>query len=327
MGKKISIIGAGMVGATAAYKIAKNEAVSELVLLDIKEGVAEGKALDIAQSLILRDNYNARIIGVSGNYAPTMGSDIVIITSGVPRKPGMSREELIGTNAGVIKSVIDGIMRYTKDKPIFIIVSNPIDTLAYYVAQLLQKKYGWSTFDTNRKVLGFGGMLDTARYKNYLLGYGESFRQFVHEHQGIECHVIGGHGDTTMIPLKDIKYGDGTPATSQLNTHWRGFSDIVENTKKGGATLTKMLGTSAWEAPSDGIAKTVKLITNPTNEKVEFSVYNDKEEIYIGQVVGLCDEGLDAIYLQNLTNDEEAAWNASVEAIKDVNSKLPEITT
>src|ERR687889_92556 len=233
---KITVVGAGAVGATVADNIARKELCEELVLLDIKEGVAEGKALDMMQTAALL-NFDTKITGSTNDYSKTAGSDVVVITSGLPRKPGMTREELIGTNAGIVKGVTENILKHSPDA-IIIVISNPMDTMTYLTLQ-------HSGLPKN-KIIGMGGILDSARFKCYLsLALGCSPND-------LNAIVVGGHGDTTMIPLIRYATWNSVPVTNFINEEQQ--QKIVSDTMVGGATLTKLLGTSAWYAPGAAVA-------------------------------------------------------------------------
>ena len=239
---KVTVVGAGAVGATCADNIARKELAEELVLLDIKEGLAEGKAQDMMQSATLL-GFDTRITGSTNDYSKTAGSDVVVITSGLPRKPGMTREELIGTNAGIVKTVADNILKYSPDT-ILIIISNPMDTMTY----LTLKESGLP----KERIIGMGGTLDSARFKYQLS-----------QHLGcspadLNALVIGGHGDTTMIPLIRFATWNSIPVTTLLSEEKQ--KQIVADTMVGGATLTKLIGTSAWYAPGAAGAALVETI-------------------------------------------------------------------
>ena len=239
---KVTVVGAGAVGATCADNIARKELAEELVLLDIREGFAEGKAQDIMQSATLL-GFDTRVSGSTNDYTKTAGSDVVVITSGLPRKPGMTREELIGTNAGIVKTVTDNILKYSPDA-ILIIISNPMDTMTY----LTLKESGLP----RERIIGMGGTLDSSRFKFQLS-----------QHLGcspadLNALVIGGHGDTTMIPLIRFATWNSVPVTKLLSDEIQ--KQIVADTMIGGATLTKLIGTSAWYAPGAAGAALVETI-------------------------------------------------------------------
>lgn len=228
---KITVIGAGNVGATCANVIAQKELASEIVLLDIMEGIAEGKALDMLQTSALI-GFDSRIIGVTGDYSKTSKSDVVVITSGIPRKPGMSREDLIGINAGIVKDVTQNILKYSPNA-IIVVISNPMDTMTY----LALKSSGLP----KNRIIGMGGILDSSRFKYYL---SQALNTPASDIQGV---VIGGHGDTTMIPLTRFATYQGVPVSTLLDKET--VKKVADDTMVGGATLTKLLGTSAWYAP------------------------------------------------------------------------------
>ena len=228
---KITVVGAGNVGATCANVLAFNEVADEIVLLDIKEGVSEGKALDMMQTATLL-GFDTKINGVTNDYTKTAGSDVVVITSGIPRKPGMTREELIGVNAGIVKTVTESVLAHSPNA-IIVCVSNPMDTMTY----LIQKTSGLP----KNRIIGMGGALDSSRFKCYL---SKALNANPNEIEGV---VIGGHGDTTMIPLSRLATYKGVPVTQLLDKEV--LDKVVADTMVGGATLTKMLGTSAWYAP------------------------------------------------------------------------------
>ena len=241
---KVSVIGAGNVGATCADAIAFRSIASEVVLLDIRENFAEGKALDMMQTATL-NQFNTKVVGSTNDYAKTANSDVVVITSGVPRKPGMTREELIGINAGIVKTVTDNVLKHSPNA-VIVVVSNPMDTMTY----LALKE---SKLPKNR-IIGMGGILDSARFKCYLsLALHASAND-------IEGMVIGGHGDTTMIPLTRLASYKGVPVSQFLNAE--ALKKVAADTMVGGATLTAMLGTSAWYAPGAAVASLVDSILN-----------------------------------------------------------------
>ncbi|HEY2720980.1 MAG TPA: malate dehydrogenase, partial [Chitinophagaceae bacterium] len=234
---KITVVGAGAVGATCADNIARKELASELVLLDIKEGLAEGKAQDMMQTAALL-GFDTRITGSTNDYSKTAGSNVVVITSGIPRKPGMTREELIGTNAGIVKGVCENILKHSPDA-IIVVISNPMDTMTYLALT--------STGLPKNRIIGMGGILDSARFRYQLS------QQLGCSPTDLNAIVIGGHGDTTMIPLIRFATWSSTPVTKFLQADQQ--KQIVADTMVGGATLTKLLGTSAWYAPgSAGLA-------------------------------------------------------------------------
>ena len=256
---KVTIVGAGNVGASCAEYILIKEIVDEIVLLDIKEGFAEGKALDLSQTTSTL-GFKSNVIGVTNDYPSTSNSDVVVITSGIPRKPGMTREELIGINAGIVKSVSENLLKYSPHA-IIIVVSNPMDTMTYLVNK---------SFDIPKnRVIGMGGILDSSRFKTYI-----SLETNFSQHD-IDAMVIGGHGDTTMIPLTSISKCKDKLLSKIVS------KDILEkissDTMVGGATLTKLLGTSAWYAPGASVSYLVNAIINDTKEMLPCSVYLEGE--------------------------------------------------
>jgi len=305
---KITVVGAGAVGATCADNIARKELAAELVLLDIKEGLAEGKAQDMMQTAALL-GFDTRITGSTNDYSKTAGSDVVLITSGIPRKPGMTREELIGTNAGIVKNVCENILKHSPNA-ILIIVSNPMDTMTYLTLT--------STGLTKNRIIGMGGALDSARFKYQLSG-----------HLGcspadLNAVVVGGHGDTTMIPLIRLATWNSVPVTKFLNADQQ--KQIVADTMVGGATLTKLLGTSAWYAPGAAGAALVEAIVR--DEKKLFTCcvalngeYGQKD-ICLGVPVVIGKNGWEKIVEFELNQDEQAAFNKSADAVRNMNYVL-----
>ena len=228
---KVTVVGAGNVGATCANVLAFNEVADEVVMLDVKEGVSEGKAMDMMQTAQLL-GFDTTIVGCTNDYAQTADSDVVVITSGIPRKPGMTREELIGVNAGIVKSVAQNILKYSPNA-ILVVISNPMDTMTY----LSLKSLGLP----KNRIIGMGGALDSSRFKYFLA---QALGCNANEVEGM---VIGGHGDTTMIPLTRFATYKGMPVTNFLSEEK--LNEVAAATMVGGATLTKLLGTSAWYAP------------------------------------------------------------------------------
>ncbi|MFO7868935.1 MAG: malate dehydrogenase [Bacteroidales bacterium] len=307
---KISVIGAGNVGATCAKFMAQKELASDIVLLDIKEGVAEGKALDIMQTAGLL-NFNSRVSGVTNDYTQTANSDVVVITSGIPRKPGMTREELIGTNASIVKQVTENILKHSPDATL-VIISNPMDTMTY----LALKSSGLP----KNRVIGMGGILDSSRFKHYL---SEGLQAPASD---IEGTVIGGHGDTTMIPLTRLATYSGVPVESLLDTSK--VDEIASATMVGGATLTKLLGTSAWIAPGAAGAALVQSIVRDEKKVFPCSVLLEGEykqkDVCIGVPIIVGKNGIEKIVDYNLNNEEQTKFDASAEAVKKMNSVLSE---
>jgi malate dehydrogenase len=308
MSKKVSIIGAGNVGATCADVLAARNVASEIVLLDIKEGVSEGKAIDIMQTAALL-GIQSRVTGVTGDYTATAGSDVVVITSGLPRKPGMTREELIGVNAGIVKSVVENVLKYSPDAAL-IIVSNPMDPMCYLTAKI-------SGLPRNR-VLGLGGALDSSRFKYYL-------SQALNANPNdIEATVIGGHGDTTMVPLVSLATCKGVPVTALLSGEK--LNEVAAATKVGGATLTGLLGTSAWYAPGAASATMAEAIIKDQKRIIPCGVpvegeYGQKD-LVIGVPVLLGEGGWEKIVEFPLTDAEKEAFKASADATRKVNQIL-----
>ena len=305
---KVTIVGAGNVGATAADVIASKSIVSEVVLLDIKEGFAEGKALDIMQTSNTK-GFNTRVVGVTSDYSKTSNSDVVVITSGMPRKPGMSREELIGINAKIVKDVTKNILIHSEN-PVIIVVSNPMDTMTY----LTLKSSGLN----KKRIIGMGGALDSSRFKTYI---SLAINKPANDIQGM---VIGGHGDTTMIPLKRFAKYNGLPLTDFISE--KNIEEVVKSTMVGGATLTKLLGTSAWYAPGSSVAYVVDSIINDHKRIIPSSVYLDGEygfsDICIGVPCVIGKNGIEEIISLNLNNEEKLLLSNSVDAVKSMNESL-----
>ncbi len=305
---KVTVVGAGAVGATCADNIARKELAEELVLLDIKEGLAEGKALDMIQTAALL-GFDTRITGCTNDYAATANSDVVVITSGLPRKPGMTREELIGTNAGIVKGVTDNILKHSPDA-IIIVVSNPMDTMTY----LTLKTSGLA----KNKIIGMGGALDSARFKCYLS------KALNCSPNDLNAIVIGGHGDTTMIPLIRYATWNSVPVTKFLSEEQQ--KQVVADTMVGGATLTKLIGTSAWYAPGAAGAAMVEAIVR--NEKKLFSCCVSLEgeygqnDICLGVPVVIGKSGWEKILDYDLNAEEQAAFQKSADAVRNMNDVL-----
>ena len=310
---KVTVVGAGNVGATAANVIATKNFASEVVLIDIKEGLSEGKAMDIMQTAQTL-NFNTKVTGVTNDYSKTAGSQVVVITSGIPRKPGMSREDLIGTNAKIVKSVVDQVIEHSPDA-ILIIISNPMDAMTYLTLKD-------SKLPRNR-VIGMGGMLDSSRFRYFLCvelnkaGYPATMTD-------IDGMVIGGHSDKTMVPLASIATWKGIPVTQLLSKEQ--ISEAVEQTKVGGATLTKLLGTSAWYAPGASAANLVEAIALDAKKIIPCCVYLDGEygekDLCIGVPVVLGKDGCETIVEITCSDEEKAKFAESVAAARDTNSKL-----
>ena len=309
---KVTIVGAGNVGATAADVIASKEIAENVVLLDIKEGFAEGKALDLMQTASTK-GFDSVITGTTGDYSLTEGSDVVVITSGIPRKPGMTREELIGINANIVKDVSKNILEYTPN-PIIVMVSNPMDTMTYLALK--------STGLDPKRVIGMGGALDSSRFKTYIsLAINKP-------QKNIDAMVIGGHGDTTMIPLHRFAKHNDNLLTELLNNDE--IEKVVKSTMVGGATLTKLLGTSAWYAPGSSIAYLVDSILNDNKNIIPCSVYLDGEydqsDICIGVPCLIGKNGLEKVIQLDLNDYELTKFNESADAVRSMNSTLVDHT-
>ncbi|NRF39815.1 MULTISPECIES: malate dehydrogenase [Pedobacter] len=308
---KITVVGAGAVGATCADNIARKELAEELILLDIKEGFAEGKAIDMMQTAALL-GFDTKITGVTNDYASTAGSEVVVITSGLPRKPGMTREELIGINAGIVKGVAENILKHSPDT-IIIVVSNPMDTMNYLALK--------STGLPKNRVLGMGGALDSSRFKYYLsqeLGCSPA---------DLNAVVIGGHGDTTMIPLINHATWNSIPVTQFLSKEQQ--EKVVASTMVGGATLTKLIGTSAWYAPGAGTAAMVESIVRDQKKLISSGVYLDGEygqkDISLVVPVIIGKNGAEKILDIKLSDTEQDTFNKSADAVRNMNAVLHEM--
>ena len=305
---KITVVGAGAVGATCADNIARKELATELVLLDIKEGFAEGKAQDMMQTAALL-GFDTRIFGSTNDYSKTANSDVVVITSGLPRKPGMTREELIGTNAGIVKGVCENILKHSPNT-IIIVISNPMDTMTYLALQ--------STGLPKNRIIGMGGTLDSARFKYQLsttLNCSPS---------DLNALVVGGHGDTTMIPLIKHATWNSIPVTQFLDEAQQ--QTIINDTMVGGATLTKLLGTSAWYAPGAAGAALVESIVRDEKKLFTCCVSLEGEygqsDICLGVPVVIGKNGWEKIVAMDLSADEQAAFNKSADAVRNMNDVL-----
>lgn len=305
---KVTVVGAGAVGATCADNIARKELAHELVLLDIKEGLAEGKAQDMMQTAGLL-GFDTKIVGSTSDYVKTAGSDVVVITSGIPRKPGMTREELIGTNAGIVRGVCENILQHSPNA-ILIIISNPMDTMTY-LAQT-------STGIPKHRIIGMGGALDSARFRYQLSQHLQC------SPADLNAMVVGGHGDTTMIPLIRHATWNSVPVTSLLSKNQQ--EQIVAETMVGGATLTKLIGTSAWYAPGAAGAAMVESIVRDEKKLVSCSVSLEGEfgqsDICLGVPVVIGKNGWEKIVNIELDEQEQAAFNKSAEAVRSMNDVL-----
>jgi len=305
---KVTIVGAGAVGASCAEYIAIKNFASEIVLVDIKEGVAEGKAMDLMQTATL-NGFDSKIVGSTNDYTKTAGSDVVVITSGIPRKPGMTREELIGINAGIVKEVSANLIKHSPNT-VIIVVSNPMDTMAYLVHK--------TTKLPKNRIIGMGGALDSARFKFRLS-------------EALECPpsdvdgmVIGGHSDTGMVPLTRLATRNSIPVTAFLSEDR--LNQVSEDTKVGGATLTKLLGTSAWYAPGAAVSAMVQAIACDQKKMFPCSALLEGEyglnDLCIGVPAILGKDGLEKIVEIELTDAEKEKIKESAEGVKKTNDLL-----
>ena len=305
---KVTVVGAGAVGATTADNIIRKELATEVVLLDIKEGIAEGKAQDMMQTATLL-GFDTKITGSTNDYTKTADSDVVVITSGLPRKPGMTREELIGTNAGIVKGVAENILAHSPNA-IIIIVSNPMDTMTYLALT--------STGLPKNRIIGMGGALDSARFK-YQLSTTLNCSP-----ADLNAVVVGGHGDTTMIPLIRLATWNSLPVTDFLTKEQQ--DKIVADTMVGGATLTKLIGTSAWYAPGAAGAAMVEAIVRDQKKLFTCSVMLEGEygqsDICMGVPVVIGKNGWEKILPMHLNEEEQAAFAKSAEAVRSMNDVL-----
>lgn len=308
---KVTVVGAGNVGATCANVLAFNEVADEVIMLDVKEGISEGKAMDMNQTAQLL-GFDVKLSGVTNDYAKTANSDVVVITSGIPRKPGMTREELIGTNAGIVKSVAENLLKHSPNA-IVVVISNPMDTMTY----LALKSLG---IPKNR-IIGMGGALDSSRFKYFL---SEALQVNPNEVEGM---VIGGHGDTTMIPLTRFATYKGIPVRELLSKEV--LEKVVADTMVGGATLTKLLGTSAWYAPGAAGAYVVESILHDQKKVIPCCVALEGEygqnDICIGVPVVLGKNGYEKIIDLKLNSEEQALFEKSADAVRKTNDVLKEI--
>jgi malate dehydrogenase len=304
---KVTVVGAGNVGATCANVVAHKELANEVVLVDIKDGLAEGKALDMWETSPI-NLYDTRITGSTNDYSKTANSDVVVITSGIPRKPGMSRDDLIATNAGIVKSVTENIIQHSPNAKI-IIVSNPLDVMTYCA-------YLTAKVDSSR-VFGMAGILDTARYRSFIA------EELNTSPKDIQAVLMGGHGDT-MVPLPRYTTVAGIPVTELIGE--KRLDEIVERTKKGGGELVNLMGTSAWYAPGAAAAQMVEAIVR--DQKRIFPVcalLNGEygmENIYLGVPVVLGKEGIEKIIELDLNTDEKALLDESAKAVREVMAVL-----
>jgi malate dehydrogenase len=302
---KITVIGAGNVGATCANVIAHKDLAREVILLDIKEGVAEGKALDIWQTSSI-NNFNTRVRGYTNDYLKTKGSGIIVITSGVPRKPGMTRDDLIKTNASIVKEVTERAIRYSPDA-IIIIVSNPLDVMTYVAYKAANKD--------SRKVFGMAGILDTGRYKAFIAEALDISPKDVH------AMLMGSHGDS-MVPLRRYTSVAGIPVTEMLNK-------IIDRTRKGGGELVNLMGTSAWYAPGAAVAQMVEAIVDDEKRIFPVCTYLNGEyglkNVYMGVPVKLGKNGIEEIIQLELNKAEMKLVEDSANSVKEVMGVLDDM--
>ncbi len=308
--KKITVIGAGNVGATCANVIAHKDLTREVVLVDIKEGVAEGKALDIWQTSSI-NNFNTRVVGVTNDYLKTKGSSIVVITSGLPRKPGMSRDDLIKTNATIVKEVTEKVVKYSPEA-IIIVVSNPLDVMTYAAYRAARKH--------SSRVFGMAGILDTGRYKAFLAEALDVSPKDIHS------LLLGGHGDT-MVPLPRFTSVSGIPVTDLLNKEE--IDKIVDRTKKGGGELVNLMGTSAWYAPGAAAAQMVEAIVDDQKRIFPVCALLNGEyglnDVYMGVPVKLGSKGIEEIIELNLNKEETKMLQESASSVKGVMKVLDDM--
>ena len=305
---KVTVVGAGAVGASCAEYIAIKDFASEVVLLDIKEGYAEGKAMDLMQTASL-NGFDTRIVGTTNDYTKTAGSDIVVITSGIPRKPGMTREELIGINAGIVKSVSAALIEQSPNA-IVIVVSNPMDAMTYLVHK--------TTDLPKHRIIGMGGALDSARFKYRLA---EALGAPISDVDGM---VIGGHSDKGMVPLTRLATRNSVPVSEFISDER--LNQVKEDTKVGGATLTKLLGTSAWYAPGAAVSALVQAIACDQKKIFPCSALLEGEyglnDLCIGVPVVLGRNGIESIVNIELSDAEKEHLQASAEGVKKTNGLL-----
>ena len=300
---KVTVVGAGNVGATCANVIAHKELANEVVILDVKDGVAEGKALDMWQTAPI-NLYDSRTIGTTNDYSHTAGSEVVVITSGLPRKPGMSRDDLIATNAGIVNSVTENIMKHSPNA-IIIVVSNPLDVMTYAA-------YKTAKIDSS-KVFGMAGILDTARYRAFLA---EALNV---SPKDIQAVLMGGHGDT-MVPLPRYTTVGGIPVTELIDSDK--LDAIVERTKKGGGELVNLMGTSAWYAPGAAAAQMVEAVVRDQKRVFPVCSWLQGEyginDLYLGVPVVLGKKGIERIIELDLNDAEKELLNTSEKAVREV---------
>jgi malate dehydrogenase len=305
---KVTVVGAGAVGATCADNIARKQLCDELVVLDIKQGIAEGKAMDLMQTAQI-EGFDTKITGITNDYSATAGSNVAVITSGIPRKPGMTREELIGINAGIVKGVAESILKHSPDA-IIIVISNPMDTMTYLALK--------STGLPKTRVIGMGGALDSARFRYFL---SQAMKCSPND---LQASVIGGHGDTTMIPLTRLATYMGVPVANFLDAE--SLKKVAADTMVGGATLTGLLGTSAWYAPGAAGGYLVESILRDEKKIIPCCVSLDGEygqkDICLGVPVVIGRNGWEKIIDYKLNEEEQAAFNKSADAVRNMNNVL-----
>ncbi len=308
---KVTVVGAGNVGATCANVLATREVANEVVLLDIKDGFAEGKALDIWETAPI-NLYDTRTVGSTNDYSKTAGSDVVVITSGLPRKPGMSRDDLIATNAGIVKTVTENVMKHSPDA-ILVIVSNPLDVMTYCA-------YLNANIDSKR-VFGMAGILDTARYRAFLA------EELNVSPKDIQAVLMGGHGDT-MVPLPRYTTVGGIPVNEMIDADK--LDAIVERTKKGGGEIVNLLGTSAWYAPGAAAAQMVEAIVRDQRRVFPCCAWLQGEygvnDLYLGVPVILGKNGIEKIIELDLNDDEKELLRTSEAAVRDVKGVLDRLS-
>ena len=308
---KVTIVGAGNVGASCADVISYRGIASEVVLLDIKEGFAEGKAMDIMQCAT-NTGFNTQLSGVTNDYSKTANSDVVVITSGIPRKPGMTREELIGINAGIVKSVVENVLVHSPNT-IVVVVSNPMDTMTYLALK--------ATGLPKNRIIGMGGALDSSRFRYYLS------KALDKPANDVSAMVVGGHGDTTMIPLTRLASYNGIPVSEFLSQEQ--LDKVAADTMVGGATLIGLLGTSAWYAPGASVAYLVDSILNNQKKMIACSVMLDGEygqsDICIGVPCIIGKNGIEEIVTINLNDNEKALFAKSADAVRNMNADLKSV--
>ena len=308
---KVTVVGAGNVGASCADVISYRGIASEVVLLDIKEGFAEGKAMDLMQCAT-NTGFNTQITGVTNDYSKTANSNVVVITSGIPRKPGMTREELIGINAGIVKSVAENVLKFSPDA-IIVVVSNPMDTMTYLTLK--------ATGLPKNRIIGMGGALDSSRFRYYLS------KALDKPSNDVSAMVIGGHGDTTMIPLTRLASYNGIPVSEFLSKEE--LEKVAADTMVGGATLTGLLGTSAWYAPGASVAYLVDSILNDQKKMIACSVLLEgkygQNDICLGVPCIIGKNGIEEILPINLDENEKALLAKSADAVRNMNADLKSV--